>query len=348
MTDNKALIAMSGGVDSSVSALLMKNAGYDCVGAMMRLFGEASFDDARAVCEKLNMPFFPLDFSEDFQTKVIEPFVRSYEIGQTPNPCIECNRFMKFGRLYEKAVELGCDHIVTGHYARVEFDEKTRRYLLKRAKNPAKDQSYVLYFLTQEQLSHIKLPLGDFSEKAEVRGIAEQNGLLNAHKSESQDICFIHDGDYARFIREFSGKEYPRGNFLLHGEPIGTHNGVINYTIGQRKGLGIAYSEPLYVCGKSAADNTVTLGTAEELASSELTLANFNLITLPEPPAKPLRVGVRTRYHSEEAPALAYFSEDGTVTVRFDEPRRAIAPGQAAVLYDGDIVVGGGRIAAEE
>lgn len=344
MTDNRALIAMSGGVDSSVSALLMKNAGYDCAGAMMRLYGDASVDDARAVCEKLEMRFYAFDFSDDFKTNVIEPFVRSYEAGETPNPCIECNRFMKFGRLYEKAVELGCDYIVTGHYARVEFDERTGRYLLKKALNAAKDQSYVLYFLTQEQLAHIKLPLGKFSDKTEVRKIAEENGLLNAHKSESQDICFIPDGDYARFIREYSGKEYPRGSFILHGEPMGLHNGVINYTVGQRKGLGIAYSEPLYVCGKYAADNTVTLGTLSELASSELTLRNFNLISLPEPPAQPLRVGVRTRYHSEEAPAFAYFNEYGTVTVRFDEPRRAIAPGQAAVLYDGDIVVGGGTI----
>lgn len=344
MTDNKALIAMSGGVDSSVSALLMKNAGFDCAGAMMKMSEEASFDDARAVCEKLEMRFYAFDFSEDFKTNVIEPFVRSYEAGETPNPCIECNRFMKFGRLYEKAVELGCDYVATGHYARVEFDERSGRYLLKKALNTAKDQSYVLYFLTQEQLAHIKLPLGEFSDKTEVRKIAEKNGLLNAHKSESQDICFIPDGDYARFIREYTGKDYPRGSFILHGEPIGLHNGVISYTIGQRKGLGIAYSEPLYVCGKSAADNTVTLGTSEELNSSELTLRNFNLISLSEPPAQPLRVGVRTRYHSEEAPALAYFNEDGTVTVRFDEPRRAIAPGQAAVLYDGDIVVGGGTI----
>lgn len=344
MTDNKALIAMSGGVDSSVSALLMMNSGFDCAGAMMRLSGDASFDDARAVCEKLKMPFYAFDFSEEFTNKVIEPFVRSYEAGETPNPCIECNRFMKFGRLYEKAVEMGCDHIVTGHYARVEFDEKTGRYLLKKALNTAKDQSYVLYFLTQEQLAHIRLPLGEFAEKAEVRKIAEENGLLNAHKSESQDICFIPDGDYARFIREYTGKEYPRGSFMLHDEPIGLHNGVISYTIGQRKGLGISYSEPLYVCKKSAADNTVTLGTAAELFSDELTLRNFNLISLPEPPAEPLRVGVRTRYHSEEVPALAYFNENGTVTVRFDKPRRAIASGQAAVLYDGEIVVGGGTI----
>lgn len=344
MTDNKALIAMSGGVDSSVSALLMKNGGFDCAGAMMNLYGGASFDDARAVCEKLEMRFYTFDFSGDFKIKVIEPFVCSYEAGETPNPCIECNRFMKFGRLYEKAVEMGCNYIVTGHYARVEFDERTGRYLLKKALNTAKDQSYVLYFLGQEQLAHIKLPLGGFADKTEVRKIAEENGLLNAHKSESQDICFIPDGDYARFIREYTGKDYPRGDFLLHGEPIGLHNGVINYTIGQRKGLGISYSEPLYVCKKSAIDNTVTLGTAAELFLSEFTLKNFNLISLPEPPAQPLKVGVRTRYHSEEALALAYFNEDGTVTVRFDKPRRAIAPGQAAVLYDGDIVVGGGTI----
>lgn len=352
---SKALIAMSGGVDSSVTALLLRDAGFDCVGVTMKLHDSADIpekacctasdaEDARSVCVRLGFPFYVFNFTEDFSRNVIDRFVRSYETGETPNPCIDCNRYLKFDRLYRRAAELGCEYIATGHYARVELDEKTGRYLLKKSPNAAKDQSYVLYFLTQEQLAHIKLPLGEFNDKSEVRKIAEENGLLNARKRESQDICFVPDGDYARFIREYTGKSYPAGDFLLNGGVIGRHNGVIGYTIGQRKGLGISYSEPLYVCGKSAADNTVTLGTAGQLMQSELTVRDFNLISLAEPPEEPLRAAVRTRYHAREAAALAIFNKDGTVTLRFDEPQRAIAAGQAAVLYDGDVVIGGGTI----
>lgn len=354
----KALIAMSGGVDSSVAALLMKNAGFDCVGVTMKLHdsaGEAysekacctasDAEDARSVCVRLGIPYYVFNFTSDFSRDVIQKFVRSYETGETPNPCIDCNRYLKFDRLYKRASELGCEFITTGHYARVDFDEKTGRYLLKKSLNAAKDQSYVLYFLTQEQLKHTKLPLGEFADKADVRKIAEDNGLINADKHDSQDICFVPDGDYARFIREYTGKTYPEGDFLLtDGSVIGRHGGVIGYTIGQRKGLNISYSEPLYVTSKSVANNTVTLGTAGELFSSELTARDFNLISLAEPPDEPLQVSVRTRYHAKEAPALACFNGDGTVTLKFDEPQRAISPGQAAVLYDGDVVVGGGTI----
>lgn len=357
---DKALIAMSGGVDSSVSALLMKKAGYDCIGVTMKLHNSAAetfsdkacctasdAEDARSVCVKLGIPYYVFNFTADFAHDVIDRFVHSYEIGETPNPCIDCNRYLKFDRLYKRAAELGCDHITTGHYARVEFDARTGRYLLKKALNAAKDQSYVLYFLTQEQLAHIKLPLGEFADKSDVRKLAEENGLLNAHKGDSQDICFVPDGDYAGFIREYTGKIYPEGDFVFaDGTVIGKHRGVIEYTIGQRKGLNISYSEPLYVLEKSAERNTVTLGTASELFSSELTARDFNLISLPEPPEEPLRVSVRTRYHAKEAAATAYFCGGGTVNLRFDEPQRAISPGQAAVLYDGDIVVGGGTITA--
>lgn len=359
----KALIAMSGGVDSSAAALLMRDNGFDCIGVTMKLHNEdpgepdiengkkcctiSDAEDARSVCLKLGFKFYVFDYMSEFQEKVIENFVNSYEGGETPNPCIECNKFLKFGKLYQKALELGCDFVVTGHYARVEFDEASGRFLLKKAKNEAKDQSYVLYFLTQEQLAHTKLPLGEFSDKSEIRGLAERHGFINADKKESQDICFVPDGNYAGFIENHTKKKYPAGSFLLTtGEKIGTHNGIINYTVGQRKGLGIAFSEPLYVCGKSAADNTVTLGTKSELFKSSLTARDFNWILIPEPPpdSGPVRANVRTRYHGIEAPASVFVRDDHTVLIEFDEPQRAISPGQSAVLYDGDIVIGGGII----
>lgn len=352
----KALIAMSGGVDSSAAALLMKNAGYDCVGVTMKLrdsVGEtysekacctaSDAEDARGVCVKLGIPYYVFNFTGDFNKNVIEKFVRSYEIGETPNPCIECNRYLKFGGLYQKAAELGCDFIVTGHYARVEFDETRNRWLLKKSLNEAKDQSYVLYFLSQEQLAHTRFPLGEYSDKAEVRKLAGENGLINAAKRESQDICFIPDGDYAEFIRKYRGAEYPEGDFTdIDGNVLGRHRGVINYTVGQRKGLGISYSEPLYVLKKSVAENTVTLGTERGLYSESFVARDFNWII--EKPTEPVEVSVRTRYHAKEALAAAVPNADGTVTVRFAEPQRALSPGQAAVLYIGDIVAGGGTI----
>ncbi len=352
----KALIAMSGGVDSSAAALLMKKAGFDCIGVTMKLHdsgGEtysekacctaSDAEDARGVCVKLGIPYYVFNFTVDFNKNVIEKFVHSYEIGETPNPCIECNRHLKFGGLYRKAEELGCGYIVTGHYARVEFDEGLNRWLLKKSLNEAKDQSYVLYFLSQEQLAHTRFPLGEFADKTEVRRIAEENGLINAAKRESQDICFIPDGDYAAFIRQYRTADYPEGDFTdINGNVLGRHKGVVNYTVGQRKGLGISYSEPLYVLKKSVTDNTVTLGTERELYSESLTARDFNWII--QPPSEPIGVKVRTRYHAKEASATAFAHPDGTVTVRFAEPQRAISPGQAVVLYMGDIVAGGGTI----
>lgn len=351
----KALIAMSGGVDSSAAALLMKNAGFECMGVTMKLHDSGGVcsekacctaddaEDARGVCARLGMPFYVFNFVGDFDRNVIERFVRSYETGETPNPCIDCNRYLKFGALYRKAEELGCGCIVTGHYARVERDEGMGRWLLKKSLNAAKDQSYVLYFLSQEQLAHTRFPLGEFADKSEVRLLAEESGLLNAAKRESQDICFVPDGDYAAFIRRYRGADSPEGDFTdLNGNVLGRHKGVINYTIGQRKGLGISWSEPLYVLKKSVSDNTVTLGAESGLYSDRLTARDFNWI-LPRPD-KPIEVAVRTRYHAEEAPAVAEANADGTVTVTFAKPQRAVSPGQAAVLYDGDIVVGGGTI----
>lgn len=353
----RALIAMSGGVDSSVAALLTKQAGFECVGVTMKLHNESAGDnacgtasdaeDARSVCRRLGFEHYVFDFMGEFRQSVIDRFVRSYEIGETPNPCIDCNRYLKFGKLYQKSLELGCRRIVTGHYARVEFDGNKGRWLLKKSLNAAKDQSYVLYFLTQEQLSRTWFPLGEFADKQSVREIAEQNGFINAKKGESQDICFVPNGDYAGFIRSYSGKDYPEGDFLNSaGEVLGRHKGVIRYTIGQRKGLGISYSEPLYVCEKSALDNTVTLGTERELYRDRLTARDFNWISIPEPApdSEPILAAVRTRYHGKEAQARVTVNTDGKVIVRFIEPQRAISPGQAAVLYDGDIVIGGGII----
>lgn len=358
----KALIAMSGGVDSSVSAALMREKGYECVGVTMKLHGnedvevsadnscctQSDVDDARSVCENLGMDFHLFDFTDDFKEKVISRFVESYEIGSTPNPCIDCNRFMKFDRLYKKAEELGCDFIVTGHYACVEFDKDKKRWLLKKSLNKAKDQSYVLYFLSQEQLSHTVFPLGEYESKDAVRAAAEKYGFINASKHDSQDICFVPDGDYAAFIEKITGKNYPNGNFVTEdGKVLGEHKGLIRYTIGQRKGLGLALPAPMYVRRKDLEKNTVILTDEKSLYSKELIAADFNWIFC-DNPKEPLRVTAKPRYRAKEAPATAYPLENGDVRIVFDEPQRAITMGQAVVLYDGDTVAGGGTIIKTE
>lgn len=360
MDKQRALIAMSGGVDSSVAAALMLRAGYDCIGATMKLHGESDTyrekscctasdaEDARGVCARLGMKYYVFNFAEDFDGQVIRRFAEAYEKGFTPNPCIDCNRFLKFDRLYRRAGELGCDLIVTGHYARTEYDEKSGRWLLKKSLNAAKDQTYVLYSLTQEQLAHTKFPLGDFDSKEKIREIARELDLVNAAKRDSQDICFVPDGDYAGFIRRYSGKDYPRGSFIdKSGKILGEHKGIIHYTIGQRKGLGLSFPQPMYVCEKNVADNTVTLAPESELYSRTLIADGFNWISRESAPEKPLRVWGKTRYSAREAPAYAEAAEDG-VKITFDEPQRAVTAGQAVVLYDGDIVVGGGTIIKTE
>lgn len=350
----KAIIAMSGGVDSSVAAFLMKEKGFDCIGATMKLYDNediyissektcCSFDDiedARAVANRLSMPYYVFNFKDEFKEKVIDKFIATYENGGTPNPCIDCNRHLKFKKLFQKMQELGFDYIVTGHYARVE--EKDGWFYLKKGRDNSKDQSYVLYSLSQEQLSHILFPLGEYS-KEEIRNLAEKNNFLNAHKKDSQDICFVPDGDYAKFIENYLGKTYPKGNFVdRSGNVLGEHQGIIKYTNGQRKGLGVAFGKPMYVADKNIEDNTVTLCTNEELFSSELTAEDFNWL-IPSPSSE-IKCSARVRYNMKEQPATVYILDNGNVKVVFEAPQRAITKGQAVVLYDGDTVLGGGTI----
>ena len=298
-------------------------------------------EDARSVAYRLGMPYYVFNFSDDFKEKIICKFINSYEMGRTPNPCIDCNRYMKFEKLHERAKILGCDKVVTGHYARIEHDGE--RYLLKKAVDESKDQSYVLYSLTQEGLAHTAFPLGSLC-KSETRKIAEEHGFINAHKPDSQDICFVPDGDYARVIELNTGKKYEPGDFVdKQGNVLGRHRGIINYTIGQRKGLGISAAAPLYVCSIDTKNNTVVLGDDKDLYSDTLEADEFNWIS-GVVPASPVRCRAKIRYRQKEQPATAYPIGDAMVKIVFDEPQRAITPGQSAVLYDGDVVLGGGTI----
>ena len=350
----KALIAMSGGVDSSVAAFLVRQE-MEAVGCMMQLFENADAgiepgktccslddaEDARSVAYRLGMPFYVFNYREEFRRQVIERFVRSYEAGKTPNPCIDCNRFLKFGVLLDRAQVLGCDCIVTGHYARIE--EQNGQYYLKKALIPEKDQSYVLYELTQEQLARTRFPLGGLA-KAEVRRIAEQQGFLNAHKRESQDICFVPDGDYAAAIERFTGRASSPGDFVdKTGKVLGRHNGIVHYTVGQHRGLGLYYHEALYVTYIDAQNNTVTLGAKEDLFSGRAEVGDFHWISGKAPEA-PIRCTAKIRYRAPEVPVTVTPVGEDSVLLQFDAPQRAITPGQAAVLYDGDTVLGGGRI----
>ena len=340
MNHRTALIGMSGGVDSSVAAWLMLQQGYRCQGATMRLF-ENTEEDALSVCQRLGIPFHVLDNREIFRDTVMADFVRCYEAGLTPNPCILCNRKIKFDLFLQQARKLGCDNIVTGHYARIR-QEKGRCYLNKAA-DSAKDQSYFLYALTQEQLSHARFPLGELT-KTEVRQIAEEQGFINARKSDSQDICFVPDGDYFSFLQRSTGKTYESGDFLdLNGKVVGSHKGAVGYTLGQRKGLGLAMGAPVYVCGKDMCRNTVTVGPNESLFTKELVAKDWNWIAFPALP-EPIRCKAKARSRMTEQAATVYPMENGLAKVVFDEPQRAITPGQAVVLYDGDTVLGGGTI----
>ena len=352
----KALIAMSGGVDSSVAAYLMKEHGYDCIGVTMKLFQNEDagvsrkksccslddVEDARSVAHNLGIPYYVFNFTADFKKQVMDRFVAAYENGATPNPCIDCNRYLKFDSLYHRAEELGCHYVVTGHYARIEQREDGR-YLLKKAADPAKDQSYVLYSLTQDQLAHTLMPLGAYT-KPEARRMAEEAGLRVAHKPDSQEICFVEDNDYAGFLERYTGKKAPEGDFVdAEGHVLGRHRGITHYTIGQRKGLGVSFGRPMYVTKIDAVLNRVTLGEEGSQYASSLLADDLNFIPF-DTLDKPLQVHAKVRYQARPAEAVLTPVEHGRVRVDFAEAQRSITPGQAVVFYDGDLVVGGGTI----
>lgn len=348
---------MSGGVDSAVAAYLIREQGFDCTGMTMKLFSGAQdvparehscctledVEDARAVAYQLGMEHYVFNFTADFENTVIKKFVCAYETGATPNPCIDCNRYIKFAKLLVRAQQLGQDYVITGHYARIEQDKETGSYLLKKAADATKDQSYVLYYITQKQLAHTLLPLGDMTKK-EVREIAQEQNFINAKKGDSQDICFAPDGDYAAFIEEYTGKRYPPGDFVdTDGRAVGKHNGLIRYTIGQRRGLGLAMPEPVYVCKKDITANTITVGGTEALFSTELIAADLNWISGALPNSE-IRIKAKVRYRQPEQWAKAHMTDDDRLHVVFDQSQRAITAGQAVVLYDGETVLGGGTI----
>jgi tRNA-specific 2-thiouridylase len=366
----KIAVAMSGGVDSSAAAAILKDQGHELVGFTMQLWDQrrginvdengdplpsrcCSLDDvydARRVAEELSFPFYVLNLERDFERDVVQPFVSSYLNGETPIPCVSCNSRLKFASLDRLALSLGCEKVATGHYARVEFDSSANRYQLLRGKNEQKDQSYFLWELTQAQLSRALFPLGEMS-KPEAREAARDHGLSGvAEKKESQEICFVPDGDYAGFIDRYLEAEaatdrLPGAGEIVDtgGRVIGGHEGVHRYTIGQRRGIGISDERPLYVISLDANSNRVTVGSSEELLSSEFTAAGVNWIAFDQP-EQPVRAAVRVRYRHTPAPATITSLENGRARIIFDEPQRAITPGQATVFYRDDEVVGGGWI----
>lgn len=356
MAENKkVMIGMSGGVDSSVAAFLLQKESFEVIGATMKLYNNEDIDfvsektccslddvlDAKSVCARLGIRHYTLNMTDDFKKEVIERFISAYQNGFTPNPCIDCNRYMKFSKMLHKAQELDIDYVATGHYARIE--KQGDRYILKKAVDLSKDQSYVLYSLTQEQLKVTKFPLGNYT-KQQVREIAEENGFVNAQKHESQDICFVPDGDYSKFIEYYTGKTYPCGDFVdMNGKRLGEHKGIIRYTIGQRRGLGLALPASMYVVEKDVDNNKVILGFNDDLFKKEVNVKNISF-TACDGLDKPERLCAKIRYNQKEQPATVTQTDENHFTIVFDEPQRAITKGQAAVLYDGDTVVGGGTI----
>lgn len=353
MNHQRVFVAMSGGVDSAGAALLLRQQGYEVSGITMRLHsckerpglcGSGNdIEMARTVAAAIGIPHTVLDLSERFQQAVMDKFVSEYVHGRTPNPCIDCNREIKFGALLDWALEHGADALATGHYAQVSYDEASGRWLLLRGRDRKKDQSYFLYQLTQHQLSHLLLPVGDY-EKPTLRALAAKAGLSNADKADSQDICFVPDGDYMTFLQEYGGVVPVPGNFVDEsGHVLGRHKGMERYTPGQRKGLGVSADAPLYVLRKDLDSGAIVLGPNNALFTSELTADRVNWISIPAPTC-PVRVTAKTRYSQREAAATIEPLTGVKVRVIFDEPQRAITAGQAVVFYHEEKVVGGGTI----
>ena len=350
MENKKVLLGMSGGVDSSVSALLLKKEGYDVIGITLELFAGSSccnietYIDAKNVCNSIGIPHFTYDCKEQFKNHVINDFINCYSNCKTPNPCIECNKYMKFGYMWDKAKALGCNYIATGHYAKTEYSKKYERWVLKKSNAGRKDQSYVLWNIPKELIEHVLFPLANFEDKEQIGEIARENNLKVANKPDSEDICFVPDGNYKKFLENNSDIRPKKGNIVTtKGEILGKHNGLYNYTIGQRKGIGISYKEPLFVVGFNKEKNEVIVGVKDEIYQKEMYVTDINLLLFDELKEK-MKVNVKTRYSSKEESATIEMIDNNTIKVEFENPVARITPGQSAVFYLDDIVVGGGKI----